>query len=71
MRKVAGTRADQDPEWAATARASNLPGAHPETVLKWMRRDEVDVGARPGVTTEEAAEVKRMETLTARPHDRR
>jgi transposase len=32
----------------------------PETLRKWVRRSEVNAGARPGVTIEEAAEIKRL-----------
>jgi transposase len=32
----------------------------PETLRTWIRRDEVDAGKRPGVTSEIAAENKRL-----------
>jgi transposase len=32
----------------------------PETVRKWVRRAQVDAGARPGVSSEESEQVKRL-----------
>ena len=32
----------------------------PETLRLWQRRYEVDAGVKPGVTTEAAAEIKRL-----------
>lgn len=37
----------------------------PETVRKWCRQGEVDTGRRPGVTTEETAELKRLKRENA------
>lgn len=37
----------------------------PETVRKWCRQAEVDAGHRPGVTTEDSAELKRLKRENA------
>jgi transposase len=37
----------------------------PETVRKWCRQAEVDVGARPGVSSEDTAELKRLKRENA------
>ena len=37
----------------------------PETVRKWVRQAEIDDGARPRVTTEDSAEVKRLKRENA------
>ena len=37
-------------------------GEHPpETLRTWVRREEVDEGRRPGVTTEEKARIAELE----------
>ena len=36
-----------------------------ETVRKWVRQAEVDAGTRPGTTTEESAEIKRLKRENA------
>ncbi|MFF7603567.1 transposase domain-containing protein, partial [Streptomyces mirabilis] len=36
-----------------------------ETLRKWVRQDQIDVGTRPGTTTEESAELKRLKEENA------
>jgi transposase len=53
---------DQDKsEWAAITEVAGLLGTGTaETVRRWVRRAQIDAGARPGTTTEESAELKRL-----------
>ena len=61
MRMVAEIRSDHESEWAAIGKVAQLLGVtSAETVRQWVRRAEVDAGARPGITSEESAEVKRL-----------
>ena len=58
---VAEIRDEQGSEWAAMTRVSELLGVgSAETVRKWVRRAQVDAGARVGTTTEDSAEVRRL-----------
>jgi transposase len=61
IRMVAEVRPNYESEWAAIgAVAQKLGIGSSETLRAWIRRAQVDAGQRPGVTSEEAAEIKRL-----------
>jgi transposase len=60
VRLVAESRQHHDSEWAAiTSVAAKLGVGTAETVRKWVRRAEIDAGARPGVTSQDS-EVRKL-----------
>lgn len=66
VRMVTEIRSDHESEWAAMTQVSQLLGVGtPETVRKWCRQAQVDAGKRSGVSTEEAAELKRLKRENA------
>ena len=66
VRLVAESRDQYESEWAAMRSiAAKLGIGTTETLRKWVRQAQVDDGARPGVTTEESAELKRLKREVA------
>lgn len=66
VRMVAEIRGDYPTEWAAMKSvASKLGIGSTETLRKWVRQAEIDGGQRPGTTTEESAELKRLKKENA------
>ena len=63
---VAEVRPDYASDWPAIcAVASRLGIGSAETLRKWVRQAEVDAGARPGISSEESAEIKRLKRENA------
>jgi transposase len=43
------------------ARVGRQLGVHPEALRGWVRQTEIDSGARPGITTDDAARIAELE----------
>ncbi len=56
---------DYPSEWAAISAVAGRLGMSAETVRKWLRQAETDEGRRPGLTTEDAAEVRALKRKVA------
>jgi transposase len=66
VRMVAEAVETGESEWSAMRRVADLLGVGSgETVRKWVRQAQVDAGARAGVSTEEAGEIKRLKRENA------
>jgi transposase len=63
---VAEVRPDYPSDWSAiVAVAAKLGIGTAETLRKWVRQAEVNAGRRPGVTSEESAEIRRLKRENA------
>jgi transposase len=66
VRMVAEVRPEYDSQWAAIcAVAGKLGIGSAETLRTWVRRDEVDSGRVPGVTSGQSEELKRLKRENA------
>ena len=60
MRLVTESREDHETEWAAIQIFASRLIVGAETLRKWTRRSEIDAGVRPGVSTADQAEIRRL-----------
>ena len=52
---------DYASQWEAIRSIAEKIGCSPESLRKWLRRTEVDLGSRSGVTSDERARMKDLE----------
>jgi len=60
VRLVFEQQAEHGSQWEAICSVAEKLGPKAETVRLWVRRAETDEGRRPGPTTDQLAELKRL-----------
>lgn len=66
LRMVAEHRADYSSVTAVAKAVADQLGIGKETVRRWVVQADIDAGDRPGVTSEESAEIKRLKAENRR-----
>ena len=61
VRMVQEHRGEYPSLWAAVESIAPKIGCVPQTLLEWVKRQEVDAGVRDGVSTSEMQRVKELE----------
>ena len=61
VRLVQEHTAEHSSQWAAIAAIAPKAGCTTETLRRWVRQAERDAGQRAGLTTDERAELKRLQ----------
>jgi len=61
VRLVQEHRGEYPSLWAAVESIAPKIGCVPQTLLEWVKRQEVDAGEREGVTTADARRLKELE----------
>ena len=65
VRMVREHRDEYDSEWAAISSIAPKIGCSSETLRTWVRQAEVDVGQRPGLSTDERQRLAELEREVA------
>ncbi|MGO3248219.1 MAG: IS3 family transposase [Agrococcus casei] len=65
LRMLAETRPSHPTMMSAVRHVAGMLGMSSETLRLWQRRYEVDAGVKPGLTTDAAAEIKRLQKENA------
>jgi transposase len=60
VRMVLDHESDYESQWAAIVSISEKFGMSSESLRKWVRRAEVDAGQRPGATSDQLEELRRL-----------
>ncbi len=61
VRMVQEHRGEYPSLWAAIESIAPKIGCVPQTLNEWVKRDEIDAGARPGVATPDMQRLKELE----------
>ena len=61
VRLVLEHKGEYPSQWAEISSIATKCGMTPETLRKWVRRAEVDGGARPGLTSDERRRLVELE----------
>jgi transposase-like protein len=61
VRLVREQRSEHPSMWAAVETIAPMIGCTAQTLLEWVKRDEIDRGVRDGVSTEERERIKVLE----------
>ena len=61
VRMVLEHRGEYPSQWAAIESIAPKIGCVPQTLLEWVKRHEIDSGARDGITTSELQRLKELE----------
>lgn len=65
LRMLVEARPEHGSVHAACQHVGGLLGVSPDTLRVWQRRDEIDTGVRPGITTDVGEENRRLKRENA------